>query len=237
MRGRASLARGHEGCRTRRAVRPAGKGDRCRSRGAARKVPSSAPARIRRGRSSEYARSADRRGGGEVLALVELDNEPGLGNPEVARRQKRCLDEVLESEAAMILEGLADAFQLGLYGSPGVRAGAARPCEAVIRHTLAVQRPKELAHAELAVAATLGVAPLPQRALAPGLAPSRQMRAVQEARRETGRTQPAGCEGARAGGASGSSGARVAHRTHDSGRAVKSCRACLGLNLERAPRS
>ena len=48
---------------------------------------------------------------------------------------------------------------------------------------------------------------------------------LEEARRETGRTQPAGCEGARAAGASGSSGARVAHRAHDSGRAGKSCRA------------
>ena len=43
--------------------------------------------------------------------------------------------------------------------------------------------------------------------------------------RETGRTQPAGCEGARARGASGSPGARVAHRAHDPGRAGKSCRA------------
>ena len=40
-----------------------------------------------------------------------------------------------------------------------------------------------------------------------------------------GRTQPAGCEGARARGASGSPGARVAHRAHDPGRAGKSCRA------------
>ena len=47
----------------------------------------------------------------------------------------------------------------------------------------------------------------------------------EEARRETGRTQPAGCEGARARGASGSPGARVAHRAHDPGRAGKSCRA------------
>ena len=48
---------------------------------------------------------------------------------------------------------------------------------------------------------------------------------LEEARRETGRTQPAGCEGARAGGASSSPGARTAHRAHDSGRAGKSCRA------------
>ena len=47
----------------------------------------------------------------------------------------------------------------------------------------------------------------------------------EEARRETGRTQPAGCEGARARGASGSPGARVAHRAHDPRRAGKSCRA------------
>ena len=47
----------------------------------------------------------------------------------------------------------------------------------------------------------------------------------EEARRETGRTQPAGCEGARARGASGSPGARVAHRAHDPGRAGKSYRA------------
>ena len=47
----------------------------------------------------------------------------------------------------------------------------------------------------------------------------------EEARRETGRTQPAGCEGARARGASGSPGARVAHRAHDPGRTGKSCRA------------
>ena len=47
----------------------------------------------------------------------------------------------------------------------------------------------------------------------------------EEARRETDRTQPAGCEGARARGESGSPGARVAHRAHDPGRAGKSCRA------------
>ena len=58
----------------------------------------------------------------------------------------------------------------------------------------------------------------------------------EEARRETGRTQPAGCEGARARGASGSPGARVAHRAHDPGRAGKSCR-LLGLNLEHGTRS
>ena len=50
---------------------------------------------------------------------------------------------------------------------------------------------------------------------------------LEEARRETGRTQPAGGEGALARGESGSPGARVAHRAHDPGRAGKSCRACL----------
>ena len=53
----------------------------------------------------------------------------------------------------------------------------------------------------------------------------RELVGREEARRETGRTQPAGCEGARARGASGSPGARVAHRAHDPGRAGKSCRA------------
>ena len=47
----------------------------------------------------------------------------------------------------------------------------------------------------------------------------------EEARRETGRTQFAGCEGACARGASGAPGARVAHRAHDPGRVGKSCRA------------
>ena len=40
-----------------------------------------------------------------------------------------------------------------------------------------------------------------------------------------GRTQPVGCEGARARSESGSPGTRVAHRAHDPGRAGKSCRA------------
>ena len=40
----------------------------------------------------------------------------------------------------------------------------------------------------------------------------------EEARRKAGRTQPAGCEGARARGDSGSPGARPAHRAHDLGR-------------------
>ena len=48
---------------------------------------------------------------------------------------------------------------------------------------------------------------------------------LEEARRETGRTQPVGCEGARARSESGSPGTRVAHRAHDLGRAGKSCRA------------
>ena len=48
---------------------------------------------------------------------------------------------------------------------------------------------------------------------------------LEEARRETGRTQPVGCEGARARSESGSPGTRVAHRAHDPGRAGKSCRA------------
>ena len=74
-----------------------------------------------------------------------------------------------------------------------------------------------------------------------GLAQGRGARARcgscrEEARRETGRTQPAGCEGARARGASGSPGARVAHRAHDPGRAGKSCRAA-GMNLEHGTRS
>ena len=54
----------------------------------------------------------------------------------------------------------------------------------------------------------------------------------EEAWRKAGRTQPAGCEGARARGESGSPGEGAAHRAHDPGSTGKSCRAA-GIQPQR----
>ena len=71
-----------------------------------------------------------------------------------------------------------------------------------------------------------GVVQLPSDGLAQGAAQGFASGvSPEEARRKAGRTQPTGCEGARARDESGSPGARTAHRAHDLGRTGKNFRA------------
>ena len=57
-----------------------------------------------------------------MLALIELDNEPGNGHPEIAWCETRSPDKPANTIAAMVLNGSDYGVQLNMDGCTSVRA-------------------------------------------------------------------------------------------------------------------
>ena len=93
-----------------------------------------------------------------MLALVELDDEPGVGNPVVAARQHVAPDEGVDAVPAMSLQSCGHVPEHGRDGGSRVGLEACPPSESMVRHALSVDPLEKLAHPGLACGTPLVMA-------------------------------------------------------------------------------
>ena len=87
----------------------------------------------------------------EVLAFVELDDEPRLGNPEVAWREHFAAHEIADPKSPERLERLSNAAKRGTDGRVCVRSENGRPAKPVVGQASAVNALQQFLDALLAL--------------------------------------------------------------------------------------
>ena len=95
--------------------------------------------------------------GSEVLAFVELNDEPGVGNPEVAGCQKVGFHKVADAESPMRLQRRGDVAQRRFDLGSSVYGEASSPARSVVGQAGSVEALQQLAHPDLAFRASLGM--------------------------------------------------------------------------------